>query len=128
MRNYLNYAYKVILFSLILIGTALLFRYFLKPVWIHDKIGTLVWFYFILNLVTGLFTQYLVKINEGHSVSILLGTSVIRLLASLCFVFVILWTGTENLLWFVVNFFIIYLLYLLFDIYLFITNLRPHSE
>jgi len=36
--------------------------------------------------------------------------------------------GVGNILWFAVVFFIIYLLYLLFDIYTFITNLRPHSE
>src|SRR5690606_22524931 len=100
----------------------------ISPHWIHEKIFWIIWFYFGLTLLAGLLTLFLLKISKENSVPILLGAGLIRLLASLMFVFLVLWTGTENLLWFVVDFFIIYLLYLLFDIYAFITNLRPRSK
>src|SRR5690606_41332139 len=75
-----------------------------------------------------LLALYLLEISKENSVMILLGLGVLRVTASLAFIFLILWTGVGNILWFVVDFFMIYLLYLLFDIYTFITNLRPHSE
>ena len=128
MRIYLFYSLKLIGYTLVLAGIIFLLNTYLAPQWIHEKIGTVLRFYFILTLLTGLLTQYLLKISKENSVPILLGSSLIRLLASLGFVFVILWSSTENILWFVVDFFIIYLLYLLFDIYTLITNLQPHSE
>jgi hypothetical protein len=36
--------------------------------------------------------------------------------------------GTENILLFVVDFFILFLFYLVFDIYTFLDNLRPISK
>src|SRR5690606_19914171 len=128
MRIYLFYSLKLIGYTLVLAGIIFLLNTYLAPQWIHEKIGTVLRFYFILTLLTGLLTQYLLKISKENSVPILLGSSLIRLLASLGFVFVILWSSTENILWFVVDIFIIYLLYLLFDIYTLITDLQPHSE
>lgn len=128
MSIYLSYAFKVIVFTLLVAVTILLLQNSLEPFWIHEKIGAVVWFYFWLTLVSGLLTHYFLNLSEDNSVPILLGTGLVRLLGSLGFVFAVLWMGAENILWFVVDFFIIYLLYLLFDIYTFITNLRPHSE
>lgn len=128
MKSYIFHAIRVVVLSLVIAGIVLLLQTFFYPYWIHEKMNLIILFYFGLTLVSGLFTLYLLNINKENSVSILLGAGLIRLLASLMFFFLILWSGTENLLWFVVNFFVIYLLYLLFDIYSFITNLRPHSK
>jgi hypothetical protein len=128
MKSYIFYALRVVVFSLIIAAIVLLLQGVFNPYWIHEKVNMIIWFYFGLTLVSGLFTLYLLKINKENSVPILLGAGLIRLLASLMFFFLILWSGTGNLLWFVVDFFVIYLLYLLFDIYTFITNLRPHSK
>ena len=128
MRNYLFYSLRLICITLVLAGIIFFLRQFAAPVWIHEKAGAVLWFFFILTLLSGLLTQYLLKESKENSVPILLGSSLIRLIASLGFVFVILWSGTENILWFVVDFFVIYLLYLLFDIYTLITNLHAHSE
>jgi hypothetical protein len=68
------------------------------------------------------------KLEAFTSVSVILGMTIIRLFCCIIFVFFILWLGHENLLWFVVDFFVIYLLYLLFDMYGLITNLRLHSK
>ena len=128
MKGYIFHAIQVVVLSLVIAGVFQLLQAFFNPYWIHEKMNLIIWFYFGLTLVSGLLTLYLLKISEENSVPILLGAGLIRLLASLMFFFLILWSGTENLLWFVVDFFVVYLLYLLFDIYTFITNLRPHSK
>jgi hypothetical protein len=128
MRSILLFTLHTVVFTLLLAGIVLALQKFWEPHWIHSEIGTVILFYFVLSLMTGLLSQYLLKRSKENSVPILLGVGLVRLLASLGFVFLILWIGTENILWFVVNFFTVYLLYLLFDIYAFITNLRPHSK
>ena len=128
MNVYLLFTIRVIILTLILAGIIFFLQKNQELFWIHELIGAIVWFYFTMTLISGLLTHYFLRMSKDNSVPILLGAGLFRLLGSLGFVFVVLWMGTENLLWFVVDFFIIYLLYLLFDIYTFITNLRPHSE
>ncbi len=106
--------------------------YFLQQVfpgrWIHEKIWAIFIFYVILTALTGVVSIHFLKKDKLNSVSIILGSAVFRLLVSLAFVLVALWGGDKNILWFVINFFTIYLLYLLFDIYSLITNLRLHLK
>lgn len=128
MQKYLSFFIKLFIYTLMIACGLYLLRILWNPSWIHEYAPNMIWFYFALTLLSGLIVQFLLNISEENSVPILLGAGLIRLLASLGFVFVVLWMGAENLLWFVVNFFVIYLLYLLFDIYMFITNLRPNSE
>jgi hypothetical protein len=128
MKIYLMFTLRVLFFTLILAGIIFLFQKNMQTFWIHEQIGAMVWFFFGWTLIGGLLTLYFLRLSKDNSVPILLGSGLFRLLGSVGFVFVVLWMGTENILWFVVDFFIIYLLYLLFDIYTFITNLRPHSE
>lgn len=96
--------------------------------WIHHQVWAITVFFALLTAITGMFSIHLLKNDKLNSVSIILGSTVFRLIVSLLFVFVLLWGEDENLLWFVVNFFTIYLLYLLFDIYSLITNLRLHLK
>lgn len=96
--------------------------------WWHQKVWAMLSFFTLLTAVIGLLALKLMKLEIFNAVSVILGVTVIRLLGSIGFVFLILWQGDENLLWFVVDFFIIYLLYLLFDIYSLIANLRLHSK
>jgi hypothetical protein len=128
MKPYLSFTVQLIILTLAIAGIVLLLQNVTDPHWIHGEIFLVIGFYFVLTWLTGLLALYLLKISKENSVMVLLGMGVLRVAASLAFVFLILWLGAENILWFVVNFFTIYLLYLLFDIYTFITNLRPHSE
>jgi hypothetical protein len=118
----------------LLIGSIMLagLIYFLQQVfpgkWIHEKIWAIIIFYVFLTALTGLVSIHFLKKDKLNSVSIILGSAVFRLLVSLAFVLVALWGGDKNILWFVINFFTIYLLYLLFDIYSLITNLRLHLK
>jgi len=128
MKPYLSFTVQLIVLTLAIAGITLLLQNVGNPQWIHEKSFLIIGFYFVLTWFTGLLTLYLLQISKENSVMILLGMGVLRVAASLTFIFLIAWVGVGNILWFVVDFFIIYLLYLLFDIYTFITNLRPHSE
>jgi len=128
MNSYLSFTVQLIVLSLILAGAVLLLQDVAGSQYIHETTLWVVLFYFVLTWLTGLLALYLLEISKENSVMILLGVGVLRITGSLAFVFLILWMGIENILWFVVNFFTVYLLYLLFDIYTFITNLRPRSE
>nr|MBI1231447.1 hypothetical protein [Cytophagales bacterium] len=118
----------------LLIGTMLLasliylLREFFPGRYIHDKVWAVLLFYSLLTAVTGVVSIHFLGKDKLNSVSVILGSAVFRLLVSLVFVLIALWGGDENILWFVVNFFTIYLLYLLFDIYSLITNLRLHLK
>jgi hypothetical protein len=49
-------------------------------------------------------------------------------LSSLGFIGILAVLGLENIILFIANFFIIFLFYMIFDIYTFISNLRPNSK
>ncbi|MDN3687969.1 hypothetical protein [Cyclobacterium jeungdonense] len=119
---------KIIVFTLLLALIAAVGQALFPGPWFHRHFWSMVLFFAILTGSTGVLATKLMKLETFNSVSVILGITVLRLLFSIGFVFIILWAGDENLLWFVVDFFIIYLLYLLFDMYSLITNLRLHSK
>lgn len=119
---------QLLLVTIMLAGFIYLLQQFFPEKWIHQKIWAILIFYSLLTALTGLVSIHFLKKDKLNSVSIILGSGVFRLLVSLVFVLVALWAGDENILWFVVNFFTIYLLYLLFDIYSLITKLRLHLK
>ncbi|WP_228527708.1 hypothetical protein [Pararhodonellum marinum] len=120
--------FKLFLFTSLIALIGWLMQSVLKPEWVHTKFWEIILFYGLLTLFSGLLIQYLIKISKENFASILLLGTIIRFLASIVFIGVLLYLGVENLILFVVNFFVVYLLYLLFDIYALITNLRPHSK
>lgn len=120
--------FRLFLLSLLLAGLIYLLEYLFGPIWIHDKIWLILSFFVVLTWLTGSFSHYLIGISKENSVNILLGATGIRLLASIGFVAIMLALKLENIIWFVVNFFIIYFFYLLFDIYGVMANLRPNSK
>lgn len=119
---------KLILLSLLLGGVIFAIQQYIMPSWIHESMWTILAFFIILTWITGMFTHYLLQLSKENSVSILLGGIGLRLLSSIGFVAIMLMLGVENIILFIVNFFIVYFLYLLFDIYMLIANLRPNSR
>lgn len=119
---------KLLVFSIIVGGIIYVIQNFIMPSWIHENVWKVLSFFIILTWVTSAFSHYLVSLNKENSVNIILGAVGVRFLASLGFIAIFLFLGVENIILFVVNFFIIYLFYLLFDMYGLITNLRPISK
>lgn len=100
----------------------------IKQEWVHPRVWQIIVFYFGLMLVSGQLIQFLLKQSKENSAAIVLGATIFRFLASLIFIAVCLFTKIDNKILFFADFFVIYLLYLLFDIYSLIANLRPHSK
>jgi hypothetical protein len=119
---------KLFFFSLLIAGIIYLLQGFIRPDWVHETMWTILSFFVLLTWLTGMFSHYLLELSKENSVNILLGAMAIRFLASIGFVAILLFMSTENLILFVVNFFVIYFFYLLFDIYTLISNLRPNSN
>jgi len=128
MRGIKLLTIKLFLFSLLIGGIFYVLQEHLKPEWVHESLWTILSFFVLLTWFTGMFSHYLLEISKENSVNILLGAIGIRFLASAGFVAVMLFLRVENLILFVVNFFIVYFFYLLFDIYTLLANLRPNSK
>jgi hypothetical protein len=120
--------FKLFFFSLLIAGIIYLLQELIRPDWVHETMWIILSFFVLLTWLTGMFSHYLLEVSKENSVNILLGAMAIRFLASIGFVAILLFIGTENLILFVVNFFVIYFFYLLFDIYTLISNLRPNSN
>lgn len=128
MKQILNLTVKLFLLTLIIAGLVYLIGDVFQLNWVHESIWKIISFFLILTWLTGVFSHYLLSISKENSANILLGTIGIRFLASIAFVVIMLVLGQENIILFVINFFVIYLFYLLFDMYGLIANLRPISK
>lgn len=128
MKQILNLTVKLLLLTLIIAGLVYLIGEVFQLNWVHESIWKIISFFLILTWLTGVFSHYLLSISKENSANILLGTIGIRFLASIAFVVIMLVLGQENIILFVINFFVIYLFYLLFDMYGLIANLRPISK
>ena len=122
-----NFHVRFLLFSLIVVGLILLFQQTLPQI-LSESIWTIFYFMVILSYLVSFLALWLYKKSPENFLQIKLLGMVIRILASLTFIAVIVWGAEENILLFIANFFILFLFYLIFDIYTFISNLRPISK
>ena len=121
----IHFNYGVI--TAVVAGLILLFNAFLPQV-IHESIWSIFGFVAILSYLLGVVTQWLYLKSPENLLSLKLLGMIIRILSSLGFIGILAVLGLENIILFIANFFIIFLFYLIFDIYIFISNLRPISK
>ena len=98
------------------------------PVVIHPKIWEIVAFMAIVSFLIGLLNSFLLKNFADNFFQIMVLAMILRFIASLVFIGVEVWPGMENIILFIADFFIVFLFYLVFDIYTFLSNLRPISK
>ena len=98
------------------------------PVVIHSKIWEIVGFLAILSFLISLLNSFLLKNFADNFFQIMVLAMILRFIASLVFIGLEAWIGMENIILFIADFFIIFLFYLVFDIYTFLSNLRPISK
>lgn len=79
---------------------------------------------YLLSVVIG----WLYRKSPENLLSLKLLGMIIRILSSLVFIGILVVLGLENIILFIANFFIIFLFFMIFDIYIFISNLRPISK
>jgi len=119
--------FKYLVMSLLLGGIILLLQ-FLLPQLIHSTIWIIFGFMAGLSYLLGVVTGWLYRQSPENLLSLKLLGMVIRILSSLGFIGILAVLELENIILFIANFFIIFLFYLIFDIYIFISNLRPISR
>lgn len=98
------------------------------PVVIHYKIWEIVTFMAITSFLISLLNAFLLKNFEENFFQIMVLAMILRFIASLVFIGVEVYPRMENIILFIADFFIVFLFYLVFDIYAFLSNLRPISK
>lgn len=101
---------------------------FALPAIIHPKIWEIVGFMVILSFLINLLNSFLLKNFADNFFQIMVLAMILRFIASLVFIGIEVWPQMENIILFIADFFIVFLFYLVFDIYAFLSNLRPISK
>ncbi len=100
----------------------------LLPGIIHPKIWEIVGFMFVLSFLISLLNGFLLKNFKDNFFQIMVLAMILRFIASLVFIGIEVWPEMENIILFIADFFVVFLFYLVFDIYAFLSNLRPISK
>lgn len=127
MKFSLSIHFNYAIITIVLVGLILLFRSMLPQI-IHESIWIIFGFVAGLSYLLGFFTQWLYLKSPENLLSLKLLGMIIRILSSLGFVGILVFLGLENIILFIANFFIIFLFYMIFDICIFISKLRPISK
>lgn len=121
----IHFRYGII--TMVVAGLILLFSFFLPQI-IHESIWSIFGFVAGLAYLLSFVTRWLYLKSPENLLSLKLLGMIIRILSSLGFIGIFVVLGLENIILFIANFFIIFLFYMVFDIYIFISNLRPISK
>ena len=120
-----HFSYGII--TMVVAGLILLFSFFLPQI-IHESIWSIFGFVAGLAYFLTVVTRWLYLKSPENLLSLKLLGMIIRILSSLGFIGILVVLGLENIILFIANFFLIFLFYMIFDIYIFISNLRPNSK
>jgi hypothetical protein len=121
----IHFSYAII--TMVVAGLILLLNFFLPQI-IHESIWSIFGFVAGLAYFLTVVTRWLYLKSPENLLSLKLLGMIIRILSSLGFIGILAVLGLENIILFIANFFIIFLFYMVFDIYIFISNLRPISK
>jgi len=111
-----------------LIASLIVILNFLLPLIIHEEIWEIYAFLTVVSFLVGVLNGFLLKSFGDNFFQIMVLGMVLRFIASITFIGIYAWMGVENIILFIADFFVIFLFYLAFDIYTFISNLRPISK
>jgi hypothetical protein len=113
---------KIVLFTCGLAILIFLIRTFVAPAWIHAEIWTILGFFAVLSIIGHRLAQR--GFQGGQFPPFYLAVTALRLLLCVVFVGYFIYLKIDGLPVFVINFFILYLLYLGFEINWLLSNLR----
>ncbi len=94
---------------------------------VHEMINYIIVYSALVALIVALF-NLLIMIREGNQITMILGSTVLRMFLSIVIMTLLLLSGAGDRLILVVDFFLVYLFYLVFEIYSIIANLRRISK
>ena len=95
---------------------------------LHSLVWWVLLFMGVLTLLTGFFVLWGAKHYKKSFTAFFFISMIIRFFASVIFITVVVVSGTQAVLVFVANFFVLYLSFQVFEITSLVTNLRAHLE
>jgi hypothetical protein len=101
---------------------------FVLPSIIHAEIWEIGGFMIILSFLIRILNSFLLKNFKENFFQIMILAMILRFIASLVFIAIEVLPQMENIILFIADFFVVFLFYLVFDIYAFLSNLRPISK
>ena len=119
---------KIILFTAVLAIVIYLTNQFFIPDLIHTQIWIMLGFFFALAVMGHRITEMAFQRSKDNVAIFYFVVMLIRLLISIIFIGIFLYKGVQDRVLFVMNFFILYLLYVAFEINSLLTNLRRNSR
>lgn len=119
--------FKYLVMSLLLAGIIFLIQ-FLLPQLVHSSIWSIFGFMAGLSYLLSVVTGWLYRKSPENFFALKILGMLIRTLSATGFIGILVVMGLENIILFIANFFIIFLFYMIFDIYTFLSNLRPISK
>ncbi|MEB2784601.1 hypothetical protein [Algoriphagus persicinus] len=127
MRLPKNTHLQFFLFSAAVAGVVGLFCMLLPDI-VHEKIWDIYFFMLIMSFLISVLNGFLLKSFAESFFNIMVLAMILRFVATIVFIGLAVWPGMENIILFIANFFVVFLFYLVFDIYTFLSNLRPISK
>ena len=119
---------KIALFSVLLMILSGIIRNFFSGHIIHDGVYWIIGFLWLLHTVIQLAGHLLRDYLDIDTPLIALAGVSARLIISLFAMLIVVMSGVENMVILVINFSVIYFLYLLFEIIPLLSNLRRNSS
>lgn len=98
------------------------------PAYVHPEKWTLLVFFFALSLISHRITERGIQKNKDNLVMYYFSTMLLRLVVSIGVLVYFMYTKTPDIFLLVINFFILYLLFVAFEINWLLSNLRRNSE
>lgn len=95
--------------------------------YLHEKKWYILGFFAALSFLQNTLISQVIGDKKGQFIQFYLTFTVIRLVASILFVGFFIWKGTANLTMFLIDFFVLYLCFTLFEIISISSNLRRFS-
>ncbi|WKN29994.1 hypothetical protein PZB74_13570 [Porifericola rhodea] len=98
------------------------------PIWVYHGAYYIVLFFLLLTLLTQYLTQMGLKHAPDKFAFVYLGTMTLRLIISIGIILIVLLQDIPDKITFVINFAIVYLAFLIFEIYALLTTLRSNFQ
>ena len=129
MKLFLQQGLRTLILTAAIAGLVLLLKGLNVTTAIHEGIWNIIIFSAIVGIGVAVINMYFVTKTDGaNNVAVFLGTTVFRMLLSIIFITLQFFQGLENEVIWIANFFVVYLFYLVFEIYSIISNLRANSN
>ncbi len=119
---------RIFLFTLFLAIVFFLAEQYAAVSWLHPAWKTLLVFYLSVSFLTHRLVGTDLQDNPDRFIPMYMAATVARFILALLFVGFFIWQGIENRRAFILDFLVLYILYLGFEIWGFTRKLRPNSK